>query len=316
MTHRLNALLLVLLVLIGGPYYWLLLDNPSRSALPHPVSIAELRRLADAPPGPRPEGVELTLVGWRMVSRNLWAAGSGMQRHLLAVSSYRLRVPGSGPIVIDTGTSAGLARTIGLQRFMPQRQATVDANMRAASLILATGEQPEHLAGLAAFAAQPDSALALTHAKLNPQQVPAATVDDHIPWPPGLVLRPALSSGRPVAVAPGVVVIPAPGVSPGSQMVYARLRDGREYLFTGDIAPFAINFLELRTRSNVLTRSWRPEDRPAAMRWLVTIAALRRAAPGLIVIPGYDAAWVSDPKNNTRVEALNVPVPPINPAGS
>lgn len=316
MTHRLNALLLVLVALIGAPFYWLLLHNPSRDVPPHPVTIAELRALGDSRPGARPTGVEMTIVGWRLLSGNLFAAGAGLKRKGFTVISFRLLVPGGSPIVIDTGTSAALAGQLQLDRFMPGRQAVVDGNMRSAGLILATGEQPEHLGGLAAFAAQPDSAVALTRARLNPHQVPAHTADDHLPWPSGLVLRPGIAGQRAQAVAPGVVVIPAPGAAPGSQMIYVHLQNGREYLFTGDIAPFAVNFLELRTRSNLLSRFWAQQDRAAVMRWLVTIDALRRHAPGLIVVPGHDAPWISDPRNRTGIVATNAPAPLAKPAGT
>lgn len=316
MTHRLNALLLGLIVLIGGPFYWLLLHNPSRHVPPQPVGIAELRALAESRPGPRPVRIEMIVIGWRLVSGNLYAAGAGLKRKGLTVASFTLSVPGGGPIVIDTGTSAALARTLELDRFMPARQAAADANMRAASLILATGEQNLRLGGLAALAAQPGSALALTHARLNPEQVPAKTVDDRIPWPPGLVLRPGIEGQRPVAVAPGVVVIPAPGPSPGAQMIYVRLQDGREYLFAGDVAPFAVNFREMRVRSNLLARFSQPQDRAAAMRWLATIAALRRQAPGLVVVPGHDAAWIFDPRSRTGITIAEAPLAAAKPAGT
>lgn len=307
MTHRLNILLLVLAALIGAPYYWLFIHNPSRSVQPHAVSIAQLRTLADSHPGPRPDGVEMTIVGWRQVPGNIHSAGAGMQRKLFSTLSFRLPVAGSGPVIIDTGISRQLAALASLKRFMPERQAAVDADMRAASLILATSEQPEHLGGLAAFAADSANALSLTHARLNPQQVPDTTADDHIPWPSGLVLRPAIPAERPVALAPGVVAIPAPGPSPGSQMIYVHLQDGREYLFAGDIAPLASNYLELRTSSNLLNTFWQSEDRTAVMRWLVTIDALRRQAPGLIVVPGHDYGWIIDPRSKAGITVIEVP---------
>ena len=37
------------------------------------------------------------------------------------------------------------------------------------------------------------------------------------------------------AVAPGVVLVSAPGHSPGSQLVYVRLADYREVLLVGDL---------------------------------------------------------------------------------
>ena len=36
-------------------------------------------------------------------------------------------------------------------------------------------------------------------------------------------------------VAPGLVLIKAPGHTPGELMVYAKLQNGKEYIFTGDV---------------------------------------------------------------------------------
>lgn len=39
-----------------------------------------------------------------------------------------------------------------------------------------------------------------------------------------------------LAVAPGIVLIKAPGHTPGEIMIYVQLQDAREYLFTGDVS--------------------------------------------------------------------------------
>ena len=45
MTRRFNRIVIALIVLIGLPYYWLLLDNRPGDAQPKPVSIEQLRAL-------------------------------------------------------------------------------------------------------------------------------------------------------------------------------------------------------------------------------------------------------------------------------
>jgi len=61
MRRKINIALLVLILLIGLPYYWLLLDNRPGKAAPKPVGIGQLRELAGSVPGPAPDalGVEL-----------------------------------------------------------------------------------------------------------------------------------------------------------------------------------------------------------------------------------------------------------------
>ena len=301
MTHRLNLFLLILAALVGLPFYWLLLANPPRDVAPHPVSMAQLRQLAASRPGPRPTGVEMLYIGWKRVPGNLYAAGSGMKRRQFGVLAFRLPVPGSGGVVIDGGTTPWLGAAMELEAVMLPRQAEVERWLGNAAIILATSERPQHLGGIALFAGRRDAAAALSHARLNRWQVPGETIDDHIPWPASLVLRPAIPGTRPVAVAPGVVVIPTSSPMPGSQMIYARLADGREYIFAGDVASFAANLTDLRVRSNLLDRGAARPQRAEIMRWLVTLRSLKRQAPGLIVVPGHDIDWVTDPSQHSGV---------------
>jgi glyoxylase-like metal-dependent hydrolase (beta-lactamase superfamily II) len=73
-------------------------------------------------------------------------------------------------------------------------------------------------------------------------------------------------------VAPGVVLIRAPGHSPDSQMVFIRLQSGREILHSVDSAWIMDNI----TQSKGKAAPWVKEDVPAVMaqlRWLNSIAA-------------------------------------------
>ena len=294
MTHRLNLFLLCLAVAVALPYYWLVLYNPPRNLAPEPVHMADLRRLADGLPGPRPASVTVTLVGWDRTPGTLLAAGGGLKRRMYSVVSFRLDVPGQGPIVIDTGITAQLARKGGVEGFRPRGQQQLYADMRAASHIVSTDESHETLAGLAALAQAPNSAMALTRARLNPAQLPAATRAAGLPWPDRLTLGAAVRPGPPQVIAPGVVVIPTAAPTPGSQMVYAHLADGREYLFAGPVAPYPVNFLDLRTRSNLLDLLEGHQDRVGAMRWLITLRQWQKEAPRLYVVPGHDLMALTD----------------------
>ena len=85
MTRRLNLFLLALLLLIGGPVYWLLLDSRSYDVLAanaapaKRLDIADLRQLANAIPGQKPSAVSLELSAWKRLPGDLLAAGSGLR---------------------------------------------------------------------------------------------------------------------------------------------------------------------------------------------------------------------------------------------
>lgn len=284
MTKRFNLLLLVLLLLLGLPYYWLLLDNRPGDAAPRPISIGQLRQLAGSIPGQAPHAVEMELVAFRRLPGNLMVAGAGMKRKLVGVMVWQLPVKDGRPVVIDSGLTQSAAHEMGFEEYRTDAAARVETALRAAGLILITHEHIDHEGGLVAL----NDPAVMSRARLNPDQISDNRWADMLPWMQGARPQPALAGSEPMAVAPGIVVIPAPSHTPGSQMIFVRLTDGREFLFAGDIASFAQNWQETRARSRLVGDWFAPEDRPAVYSWLHTIRILKQAAPGLSIVPGHD----------------------------
>jgi len=96
---------------------------------------------------------------------------------------------------------------------------------------------------------------------------------------------------RYLAVAPGVVLIKAPGHTPGSQMVYVRRADGAEFLFVGDVAWQMRNIEALREKSRLATML-AGEDRDRVREELAGLNRLHAANPELHMMPGHDAAAI------------------------
>ena len=93
-------------------------------------------------------------------------------------------------------------------------------------------------------------------------------------------------------VAPGIVLIKAPGHTPGHQMVYARLDSGREYLFIGDVAWTLAGVTESKLRP-AATMQRINEYAPAIMhelRWVKEVMDQEK----LIVIPSHDDTLLQD----------------------
>ena len=289
MTRRFNTLMFCLMVALGLPYWWLLLDNRPGDARAKPVTMAQLRMLADSKPGPRPFAIETEQVAFKRRPGTLLAAGSGLKRKSLGVMAFRLPVSGGRPILIDTGMLATDAVAWRAEGYDAKAARKVAAGLAEAGLILATHEHPDHMGGLAALASTP----VLDKAMLNREQLPDAKMAGLLKWTARPKLEAAIRSGSPQAVAPGVVVIPAPSHTPGSQMIYVRLADQSEYLFTGDIATLALNWQELRARSRLHSQLLNDEDRAEVFSWLLTIRKLSAEAPKLVVIPGHDREWLS-----------------------
>ena len=288
MTKRLNRWLLALLLVFGLPYYWLLIDNRPGDIPAKPVTMAQLRTLAAALPGPAPASVESELVAFGRWPGTFLVAGGGLKRRVVGVMAYRLPVPGGRPLLIDTGLSRAIATKMRMEKFYPAAQARVDRAMREAGLILLTHEHFDHEGGLATLG---DPAVLAT-ARLNPAQLPGNALTNQMAWPAEVKLTAAITGTSPVAVAPGVVVIPAPSHTPGSQMIFVRLASGRELLFTGDIATMARSWQQLRARSRLVGTYVAAENRGEVFAWLKTIRALNAQAPGLTVLSGHDYEWI------------------------
>lgn len=300
MTRLLNLLLLLLILVIGGPVWYLLIDSSPRSVKPANLNLDEARRLANQIPGPLPERVEYEVVALRKLPGNVFAAGSGLKGREIGVLAFRLVVRGKPAIMIETGITSTHSQELGFEAFDRAAQDRLDKVMRGAGIILTTHEHGDHLGGLAELMRRDGPADLIGKAMLNRNHVPANTpsrLDKALPWPPGLRIEPKVDSTRQQAIAPGVVTIPTHGHTPGSQMIFVKLANGSEFLFAGDTAPMAASWSEERPPSRLITDFWAPEDRKSLIGWLKALHLEHQRNRKLFIIPGHDYEWLSDPAN-------------------
>lgn len=92
----------------------------------------------------------------------------------------------------------------------------------------------------------------------------------------------------PYAIAPGIVVIPASTLGRKIFMVYVRMADQREFLFTGDVSPLQANWREMKVPARLALQRKPLEWRTELHEWLGTINALSHAAPDMVIVSGYD----------------------------
>ena len=287
---------LLALVAISIPtYWWLFVESHRAPAASYALDVAELKRLADSQVGEKPQRIRVEVVAHFAAPEAIVVAGEGWHTIELPVSSYEL-VYRDHSVVIDAALSADIAKRMGAPTFDSAAYSRMSRALALADLIVVTHEHPDHVGGLLA---QPNLRQLLSVTRFTREQVaelkanlkadpfaalnvPSKIFDDYRP----------LSYARYQPVAPGVVLIKAPGHTPGSQMVYVRRADGVEFLLVGDVAWQMRNIETGREKARwvaVLTG----EDRKAVRDELAGLGQLHTAAPELHMIPGHDAAAIA-----------------------
>jgi glyoxylase-like metal-dependent hydrolase (beta-lactamase superfamily II) len=286
---------LVALVGVGAlAYWWLLVESHRVSPGSHAIDIAQVRRLADAQAGEKPQLIRVETVAHLAAPRTIVVAGDGWERTDLPVSSYEL-VYRDHVAIVDAALDTSVARSMTATGFDSAAYSRVSAALARAALIIATHEHPDHVGGLLA---QPDVKKLLGSTRLTREQVAELRANiDSVPFA-GLHLPSNLFDGyRPVdyaryqAVAPGIVLIKAPGHTPGSQMVYVQRADGAEFLFVGDVA-WQMRNIETQREKARLANLMAGEERSEVREELAGLTRLHAADPGIHMLPGHDAAAI------------------------
>ena len=282
-----SRLFIAVILIVAVPYYWLLLDAGPRGSRVTPIDIPAIRRLAASVPGQRPISVEYAPLAVRQMAGTILVAGGGLRVQTVAKIAFRLVTPG-GDTVIDTGPTEAQAADVGFKHFNFEARRLADTWTQGARQVVFTHEHPDFVGSL--IASEAFTPLAAKTILTRRQ----AEIMDRMR--PGVIdeVGQIVPSDRLLAVAPGIVLVPAPGHSPGSQLIYVQLSDGREYLFAGDTATMERNVTWLRPRSR-LASSWQGgEDREAVIGLLKGLADATARYPELRVVYGGDLAWLQN----------------------
>src|SRR5579859_103643 len=283
---------LVLVIISIPAYWWLAMESHVPSSARYSIDMTAVRRLADASVADLPVAIRVETIGHLMVPEAFTIAGGGLQKLDMPVSAYEI-VYKDHAVVVDTAFNADVAKQMGANVFDDAAYARLGVALAAAQLIIVTHEHPDHVGGLLA---QPNLKDLMGKARLTQVQVTAlkkAIREAQISTPN--VSLAAFDGYQGIddepyqTIAPGVVLIKAPGHTPGSQMVFVKRADGQEILFLGDVAWQMRNIEKVRERPRFVT--WlAEEDRAAVMGEFVELHRLHAAEPNLNMMPGHDSA--------------------------
>lgn len=290
MPRWLRIFLIVIVVLGivgGGAYYWFIGDgNPPSSVQAFGFDLAAVRAKADELPGGKASDIEVEKVASFNFPAVAAVGGDGWSMVPMAAFSYRLVLP-TDTIIVDTAFTAEMGASLGAQ-IDDDAYARMDMAMANANQIVVTHEHPDHIGGIVAYSDPQGIARAL---RLNKEQLESLPRYG-LKWPAQLSDYAPIDYTDMIAIAPGVVLIRAPGHTPGSQMVYVKREDGRELLFIGDIGWSLRNVETGKGRPRLLSQFMLNEDRDAVFAELAMLKALHAAEPDLLIVPGHDVAAV------------------------
>lgn len=286
---------IALLALVGG--WWLFVGfSQAPKAAPGVVDIDAWREMVRDAGGARPVEIRVLEVGSDAAPMLAARAGAFGDRWLTSYNSVQLVFPETTLVIggaVDRLTSEGMVQSQAAWRFDDAAYDTLTRAMLEASQVLITHEHLDHVM---AVARHPDPASLAPRLYLNAPQIAAlpqfalGTLDTALAG-----LAPRLD-GSVQLVAPGVVVVPMPGHTPGSQLVFITLENGQEYLMIGDIV-WSMTSIEALIMRPVFTQFivFDPnEDRDAIRTQIRALHDLMQAEPGLIVFPSHDRVWLDE----------------------
>jgi glyoxylase-like metal-dependent hydrolase (beta-lactamase superfamily II) len=261
---------LTLGVLATGMYWWLFLESGEAEGA-FSVDLAEVRRLANVVPGEKPSAIRFEHVAGYEFPSVAVVAGDGWGLTAMPVYAYQL-ISATHRVMVDTAMDADTSKEGGAVAFHPDAAARVSSAMPSMSSIVVTHEHADHLGGLATH---PDVKALMAKVVLTSEQLSEPSRMLPMVFPKAALEGYQAHQTAPLhALAPGVVLIKAPGHTPGAQMVFVQKADGAEVLLIGDVAWHARNIELRRERARLVTFFFLREDRGAVLRQLAWLNGL------------------------------------------
>lgn len=286
----------ILALILGVLFWWLLLSgsNAARSA-PDLFDLEDWRSKATAPVEQAPTSIRILEIGRDIAPPFAAQAGRFGAPVAMSYNAVEVNYPDRRIIIggaVDRPTAEGMALSDAEWRFSDDAYDELTQAMRNAEQVLMTHEHLDHIM---AIARHPDPVALASNLVLNQSQIDALPLFAEGTLDPALAALSPRLSGDITTIAPGLVVVPAVGHTPGSQMIFIRLQNGQEILLIGDIVWNMGAIEALKTRP-VLTQYmvFRPnyEDRDAIKRQVRALHDMMAAYPSLAILPAHDRDWL------------------------
>ena len=277
---------IVSLIVLVALYWWFAVDSRMPADANFPLDMAQVRQLADSLPGEKPTQVRYENVAAFRFFSGMIVAGDGWSSSAMPVYSYQVIYPDHTAIIDSAFDRASGPPDFITTSYNDAAYQHLQQALNKASLIVITHEHMDHIGGALK---SPNLAALLPALKLTDVQLAhPERMKPIVPPADALKNYQPLHYERMTAIAPGMVLIAAPGHTPGSQMVYVKLADGHELLFLGDVVWHLRNIEVQKERPRWVTGLLVQEDRNAVFGEIKALHALSEREPNVKIVPGHD----------------------------
>jgi glyoxylase-like metal-dependent hydrolase (beta-lactamase superfamily II) len=251
------------------------------------ASLQDVRATAALIPGRRPLRLNILKFAESRRTKNFSIKGAAVEPSVQARTAFQVMYA-DGHLMVDAGMDQQVHRFFGRgveEPYDTEAAGKVERALTAAKLIVVTHEHGDHVAGVIRSSRARELAPKTILTRSQVQTLLTA------PQMPEIKLTKETAERYLVVdyekyfpLAAGIVLIKAPGHTPGSQMVYIALESGREYLLIGDAA-WHMDGVRLMKGKDA---PWITEDQTAVMSQLQWLNELSRTEPRLVIVASHD----------------------------
>jgi glyoxylase-like metal-dependent hydrolase (beta-lactamase superfamily II) len=269
-----------------------------------------------APEADVPEGISLkAILGGKLFSQAVFAyrGGGVTDGRVFGMGSILVEHP-KGRLLIDAGLASNAMEHLQTMPWLMRTMSNLETETAVPEHLKAAGIAPQSLAGVVLTHAHWDHVSGLADMPGVPVFVPQAELDfirsgHHMT---ALARRLGTDDYQVYAFSDGpylgfpeshdffgdgsVVIVPAPGHTPGSVFVFVTVSSGKRYVMIGDTA-WQIEGIDLPAEKPWLARRLVDVYPEQIRSLLVRLHVLQRDIPGLTVVPAHDRrVWEALPR--------------------
>jgi glyoxylase-like metal-dependent hydrolase (beta-lactamase superfamily II) len=274
---------------------------------PFVADLAAIRRLAGLLPGPLPLAVNGIRIAASIRPRKFVIAGGDDTPVTMPRTAFQV-VYADGMVMIDAGldreTHDSFSTPDKREPYYPDQFAKLQRALDEARMIVLTHFHADHVAGVTR-AANYDELAAKTFVSVATAQCLLNTPHrPHLAMTAEQINRLIIFDyGQYYPIAPGIVLIKAPGHSADHQMIYIALRSGREILHSVDVGWVLENIRQIKGKA----APWVKEDVPAVMGQLRWLNNVLRSEPNVTLLVTHDdELFTSAVKSGTIGDGLKL----------